>query len=93
LFSDFVHAFDDADETLVTEIYRSREPVQAYSSEEVVRAMNQPSRRFVRTLEAATEYLLQHVQPNDVVLVLSAGDADQISANLLARLGSEVKHD
>ncbi|HET6845923.1 MAG TPA: UDP-N-acetylmuramate--L-alanine ligase [Anaerolineales bacterium] len=92
LFDAFVTAFEDADETIVTEIYRSREPRQDYSSEQVVKAMNHPSRRFVPTLEATTEYLLQHVQPNDVVLVLSAGDADQISANLLARLGSEVKH-
>ena len=92
LFEAFVTAFEDADQTIVTEIYRSREPRQDFSSERVVRAMNHPSRRFVPTLEAATELLLQNVQPNDVVLVLSAGDAEQISANLLARLGSEVKH-
>jgi hypothetical protein len=30
--------------------------------------------------------LLEHVQPGDVVLVLSAGDADQISAQVLAGL-------
>jgi UDP-N-acetylmuramate--alanine ligase len=92
LFDAFVGAFEDADETIVTEIYRSREPRQDYSSEKVVEAMNHPSRHFIPTLEGATEYLMQHVQPDDVVLVLSAGDADQISANLLARLGSEVKH-
>ena len=32
LFDGFVSAFDDADETIVTEIYRSREPAQDYSS-------------------------------------------------------------
>jgi UDP-N-acetylmuramate--alanine ligase len=92
LFDGFVQAFDDADETVVTEIYRSREPEQDYSSEQVVRAMNHPSRHFVPTLAGATEYLLEHVRTNDVVLVLSAGDADEISTNLLARLGSEVQH-
>jgi UDP-N-acetylmuramate--alanine ligase len=92
LFEQFVQAFGDADETIVTEIYRSREAAQAYSAEQVVRAMNSESVRFIPTLEAATGYLLQHLQKNDVVLVLSAGDADQISANVLAGLGNEVKH-
>jgi len=93
LFDEFVGAFEDADETLVTEIYPSREPTQDYSSEQLVKAMNNPSRHFTPTLEAASAYLLQHVQPNDVVLVLSAGDADQISTDLLAGLGREVKDD
>jgi len=92
LFDQFVQAFADADETIVTEIYRSREAQQDFSAEEIVRAMNRESVHFIPTLEATTQYLLGRLEKNDVVLVLSAGDADQISANVLAGLGSEVKN-
>lgn len=92
LFREFVGAFQDADETIVTEVYRSREPAQDYSSEQLVRAMNTPAAHFMPTLEATTAYLLEHLRREDVVLVLSAGDADQVSADLMAALGSEVKH-
>jgi UDP-N-acetylmuramate-alanine ligase len=30
--------------------------------------------------------LLEHLRSGDVLLVLSAGDADQVSSNVLARL-------
>jgi UDP-N-acetylmuramate--alanine ligase len=93
LFNGFVQAFGDADETIVTEIFRSREAAQDYSAEQIVRAMNRDSAHFIATLDATTEYLLRHLKQNDVVLVLSAGDADQISANVLAGLESEVKDD
>ena len=93
LFDKFVRAFDDADEVLVTEIYRSREPVQDYSSAELVRTMKRESAHFVATLEEATGYLLGNLRKNDVVLVLSAGDADQVSARVLAGLASEVRDD
>ena len=92
LFREFVGAFQDADETIVTEVYRSREPAQDYSSAQLVRAMNTPAAHFMPTLEATTAYLLEHLRREDVVLVLSAGDADQVSADLIAALGSEVKH-
>jgi len=32
------------------------------------------------------KYMLKHLRRNDVLLVLSAGDADQISAKVLAGL-------
>ncbi|HUI87751.1 MAG TPA: UDP-N-acetylmuramate--L-alanine ligase [Anaerolineales bacterium] len=92
LFQEFARAFKDADEVIVTEIYPSREPKQDFSSAEVVGAMPHAAVHFIASLEAATEYLLKHLQPNDVLLVLSAGDADQISAAVLAGLEREVSH-
>ena len=86
LFYEFTRAFQDADEIIVTEIYPSREPKQDFSSAEVVSAMPYPSVHFIASLDKTTEYLLKHLHRNDVLLVLSAGDADQISANVLAGL-------
>jgi UDP-N-acetylmuramate--alanine ligase len=42
------------------------------------------SARYSGSLDETTRYLLNHLQAGDVVLVLSAGDADQVSAKVLA---------
>ncbi len=86
LFQEFSRAFEDADEVIVTEIYAARETKQNFSSAEVVRAMVHPAARFIASLEETTHYLLKHLHRQDVLLVLSAGDADQVSANVLAGL-------
>ena len=86
LFFEFSRAFSDADEVLVTEIYPSREPRQDFSSAEVVSAMPHPSARYSGTLDETVEYLLKNLRAGDALLVLSAGDADQISAEVLKRL-------
>jgi len=86
LFFEFSRAFSDADEVLVTEIYASREAKQEFSSAEVVGAMPHSSARYTGSLEDTTEYLLKNLRSGDVLLVLSAGDADQISTEVLKRL-------
>jgi UDP-N-acetylmuramate--alanine ligase len=45
-----------------------------------------PSPVFIPTLKAAAQYLLEQLQSGDVVLVLSAGDADQLSVMTLQEL-------
>jgi UDP-N-acetylmuramate--alanine ligase len=84
LFFEFSRAFSDADVVLVTEVYAAREAPENFSSAEVVSTMPHPSAHFTGTLENTSEYLLKHLQAGDVLLVLSAGDADQVSANVLA---------
>ncbi len=86
LFLDFARAFKDANEVIVTEVYAAREPKQEFTSAEIVSAMPHLSARYIKTLPEVTEYLLKHLQPSDVVLVLSAGDADQISTDVLKGL-------
>ncbi|HVN14647.1 MAG TPA: UDP-N-acetylmuramate--L-alanine ligase [Anaerolineales bacterium] len=86
LFMEFTRAFADANEVIVTEIYAAREPKQDFSSAEVVSAMPHRSARYTGSLEETTKYLLKHVHSGDVVIVLSAGDADQVSATLMEKL-------
>jgi UDP-N-acetylmuramate--alanine ligase len=93
LFEAFTRAFEDADEVIVTEIYRAREPQQDFSALEVVQAMPHPSARFIAELSDVSDYLVSCLRPGDVLLVLSAGDAEQVSAQVLHRLQkSEVTH-
>jgi UDP-N-acetylmuramate--alanine ligase len=86
LFLDFARAFKDANEVLVTEVYAAREPQEDFTSAEIVSTMPHLSARYLKTLPEVTEYLLQQLQPGDVVLVLSAGDADQVSTDVLKGL-------
>jgi UDP-N-acetylmuramate--alanine ligase len=86
LFIDFARAFSEADEVLVTEIYASREGKQDFSSAEVVSSMPHPSAHYTGSLEDTKKYLLKHLGKNDVVIVMSAGDADWINGALLKEL-------
>jgi UDP-N-acetylmuramate--alanine ligase len=86
LLDGFLHAFDQADRVLVTEVYAAREDNPTFSAAQVVAAMPHPAVTFAPTLNNAAEQLLAQAAPGDVVLVLSAGDADQISASVFERL-------
>ena len=83
---EFSQAFKDADKVLVTEIYASREPKQDFSSAEVVSSMPHSSALYSGSVSETKNYLRDHVRAGDVVIVLSAGDADRITADLLKEL-------
>ena len=86
-FDEFTLAFADADHVLVTDIYRSREPSDAnFSSSQVVAAMQNPQAFYSGTLSTTADFYLAESQPGDIVLVLSAGDATQISEQILTEL-------
>jgi UDP-N-acetylmuramate--alanine ligase len=86
---DFALAFRDADEVIVTEIFPSREAWQPYSARSVVEAMPHPA-IFIPSLLEVEAYLLKSLEQGDAVIVLSAGDADQVSTYLLANLKEPV---
>jgi UDP-N-acetylmuramate--alanine ligase len=86
LFTEFSRAFKDADEVIVSEVYASREPLQEFTSAEIVSAMPHASARYIGTLKEISHYLIKQLQPGDVLLVLSAGDANQICTDVLTGL-------
>ncbi len=85
LFDEFVTAFGDADHLLVTEIYPAREklPADGFSAMEIVEAINHQDKFFAVDFDQALQILLKRLKSGDVLLVLSAGDADQISRMVL----------
>jgi len=89
----FAQAFQQADEVIVTEIYRAREPQQPFSAQVVAAEIRHPSVHFLPHLEEAADYLEHHLRPGDVLLVLSAGDANRVIEELLRRLGQEGGND
>ena len=92
LLEEFANSFDNADEVIVTEIYAAREPKQDFSSRQVVDAMHHPA-QFIADLSEVSNYLISHLRPGDVLLVLSAGDADQLSTDVLNRLTQRMLHE
>ena len=90
LFDEFVTAFGDADCVLVTDIYRSREAFDPeFSASQIVEAMDHAEATYSGSLVDTTAYLLNNLQAGDVVLVLSAGDATQITAHVLSSLAQD----
>jgi UDP-N-acetylmuramate-alanine ligase len=47
--------------------------------------------RYIADLLDVSNYLIANLRPGDVVLVLSAGDADQISLEVLSRLKEKTR--
>lgn len=93
LADDFARAFVQADRIVLTGVYASREvPTEGiFGSSEMFEVMQHPQKVFCPGLEEAFEYLLATLEEESVVLVFSAGDADQLSANLLVALQRKEK--
>ena len=93
LLDEFINSFDGADEVIVTEVYAAREPKQNFSAKELAGRLPGKA-HFIADLQEVSHYLVSHLHPGDVLLVLSAGDADQVSTAVLAQMKvKEVSHD
>ena len=94
LFDAFCAAFGDADLVMITDIFAAREaaPGDGFSASDVAQAMALQADMAGKpvvcagSLEHAVEQLQANLRLGDVVIVLSAGDANQISEDLLRRL-------
>ncbi len=88
---EFAQAFAAADRVLVTEIYAARETAQGFSGADIAAEIQHPAVHFVPTHEAAVASLLEALRPGDVLLVLSAGDAVEISARVAQSLQERMR--
>jgi UDP-N-acetylmuramate--alanine ligase len=94
LFADFAASFGQADRVIVTAVYAAREPEQAFPIDKLIQAMHHPAAETISSLDAVVERLYSDVIPGDVVIILSAGDADRVCTELLARLRTkEASHE
>ncbi len=85
--TEFGESFSAADAAIVTGVYAAREKLpDGFSLQEVAEAIANPRARAIEDLGAVTRVLLAELQPGDVVIVFSAGDATQVSADVFAGL-------
>ena len=82
LAADFIRSLAAADVAVVTEVYPAREPVEAFSSAELVKKMSGEQSYYCKTLDETVSLLEKILLPGDVLLVLSAGDADQVCSRV-----------
>ena len=93
-FDEFIDALQIVDCILVLEIYPAREqpPAGGFSSKLAVEkilqtgATSNSSVVYSPDLEDAREYLITNLKSGDVVVVMSAGDANELSKDLIENL-------
>lgn len=88
LFEDFVHVLSQADAVILTEVYAAGEtPIVAADSRALARALRvsgQLEPIFCEDLNALPQTLIQHVQHEDVLIVMGAGSIGQCAARVVA---------
>jgi UDP-N-acetylmuramate--alanine ligase len=92
LLDEFAQSFADADEVIVTDIYPARETETLdVSSAQLVSRMVHAHKHWIPSLDATAQYLREHLREGDVLLVLGAGDVNDVSAQLLTNdLGGDA---
>lgn len=87
LLNEFSQSFKTADCVVALDIYRSRErETLGMDTSLVVNQMAHDHAIHIPQREAATTYLANHVQPDDVVITLGAGDGNMVGQWLLEKL-------
>ena len=86
LESEFAASFHDADLVIVTDIFAAREKPQDYSLENLVKNINYVPAFHLNTLNEVSSFLVSNLIPGDVLIIMSAGDANQINRDVMNQL-------
>ncbi|MGI8854317.1 MAG: UDP-N-acetylmuramate--L-alanine ligase [Thermomicrobiales bacterium] len=88
---EFAAALSDADLAVVTDIYAAREPdTGVVHARDIAGAIAGGRGIYGGDLTATGEYLMQHIEPGDVVLTLGAGDITSVGPAVLRALGERA---
>ena len=79
LFEQFSRSFDEADEVIITDIYSPAgeqriEGIDSAKLVDLIRSNSNPNVQHIANRDEVLTYLIQHVQPGDLVLTMGAGD-------------------
>ncbi len=85
LFNEFVESLALADHLVLTEIYdvAGRNENASVSSRDLVKEINRSNTTYAPDLFAAESQLRDLVKPNDVILIMGAGDIDDLARRLV----------
>ena len=87
LFEQFLTCFVKADLTILQEIYdvpgRQYAEDKTVSSKNLVEAINQPNMIYSPDAVASKKLILNHLKPQDLLLIMGAGDIDRLARELV----------
>lgn len=84
LLDDFAQSFKDADEVIILDIYGSaREEQGGVHSKDLIDKIKGQEVKYIPTLDEVEKYLREHVERNDVVLLMGAGDVFRVGEKLV----------
>lgn len=90
LFDDFALAFNNADVLFVTDIYAASEhPIEGITAEiltENIKKYGHKNANYIGEIETAIDKIIPHLQQNDLVITLGAGNITTLSEKILERL-------
>lgn len=86
LLDEFVLSFGDADEVIVTDIFAARETKTDFGIENVMAALKHAHSHCSMNNEETAALLIRELRPGDVVVTLSAGDANLAAPMALTEL-------
>jgi UDP-N-acetylmuramate--alanine ligase len=88
LWEEFCTCFDDADHVIVLDIYAARErDTLGLSAAALAGQIRHPDVRHVSGLENAARAIVDRLEPDGVVVTLSAGDGNLVGALVLEQIG------
>lgn len=87
LLEDFSRSFHDADHVIITDIYAAREKDngEIHSSRLAELIKDHDDVQYFKDFDGITDYLLQKVQPTDLVITMGAGDVYKIGEMLIEK--------
>lgn len=89
-FTEFLGAFQDCDNLLVTSIYSAGEPpVDGIDGQALARAINHPKSTYVGELDEALTTVVAALRPGDTVLCLGAGSVGGLPCRILTALNGD----
>lgn len=87
LWDEFCACFGDADHVIVLDIYAARErDTLGVSAADLAEQIQHPDARHVSGLENAARVLVDRVEPDGVVITLSAGDGNLVGTRFLEQI-------
>jgi UDP-N-acetylmuramate--alanine ligase len=93
LWSEFTHAFDQADRLVMLEIYPASEPpIEGITGRALTEAIGAAGHRHVdfrATVPEAADLLAAEAQPGDAVLAIGAGNVGQVLDRLAEKFGTK----
>lgn len=84
LFSEFLSCFDNIDNLVIFKEYSAREtPEMGISARQLFDNIRNENKRYYENILDIASFLIERIKPHDIVLILGAGDIDNLGKILM----------